>query len=63
MTRQAYSISEFCYEHSVGRSFVYGQFKAGLLNYRKAGKRTIITHEDAKAWLEQLPQGETNATM
>jgi len=60
LQKTALTISDFCSEFGVGRSFVYTQFKKGSLKYRKAGKRTIITHDAAMEWLANLPEGGSN---
>jgi hypothetical protein len=51
----AYPLPDFCKAFGVGRSKAYEEIRAGRLKARKSGVRTIITAEDAKAWLESLP--------
>lgn len=51
----AYTIKEFMALASVGRSFVYEEIAEGRLNAVKAGRKTLIREEDAKAWLDALP--------
>ena len=53
----AFSIPEFCVAHAVGRTTVYQQIAAGALKPRKIGRRTIITAEEARRWLDSLPEG------
>ena len=52
----AFSIAGFCAAHAVGRTTVYQQIAAGALKSRKIGRRTIITAEEARRWLESLPE-------
>lgn len=53
----AFTIDEFCKAHGIGRSLCYDEIAAGKLRIRKAGRRTLILDEDAKAWREALPDG------
>ena len=52
----AYSIAELCDMAGVGRSFLYEEVKAGHLVVTKAGRRSIVLHDDAVAWLTALPK-------
>lgn len=51
----AHSVAEFAQLSGLGRSFLYEQIKAGALPVRKAGRRTLILHEDGQDWLANLP--------
>jgi excisionase family DNA binding protein len=51
----AHSIAEFAQLSGLGRSFLYEQIKSGNLPVRKAGRRTLILHDEAQAWLAKLP--------
>ena len=53
----AYSLDGFCAAHSIGRGLAYEEIKAGRLECRKAGRRTVIRKVDAEAWLNNLPKG------
>lgn len=53
----AMTLQDFCRWAGVSRSFVYREIEAGHLTTRKAGRRTLITHEAAHHWLENLPKG------
>jgi hypothetical protein len=53
--QRAMSLRDFCKEYGVGRTTTYGEIKAGRLKARKAGRRTIITDDDAEDWLSRLP--------
>ena len=39
----------------VGRSTIFDEIKAKRLKARKAGRRTLILHDDLLAWLKNLP--------
>ena len=57
----AYGIDEFCVVSDLGRSFVYAEIRAGKLKARKAGRRTLILHDEAERYLQSLPSIETAA--
>jgi excisionase family DNA binding protein len=50
----ARTVREFCRVYGVGKSMTYELITAGILDARKAGKRTLITEESARAWFESL---------
>jgi hypothetical protein len=49
------SIDGFCKGYGIGRTKAYEEINAGRLKARKAGRRTIITADDAEDWLSRLP--------
>jgi hypothetical protein len=51
----AHSIAEFTQLSGLGRSFLYEQIKSGHLPVRKAGRRTLILHDEGLTWLAELP--------
>jgi excisionase family DNA binding protein len=53
--QRAMSIDQFRTRYGVGRTTTYEEIKSGRLRARKCGKRTIITEDDAEAWLQRLP--------
>jgi hypothetical protein len=53
--QRAMSIDGFCKAYGIGRTKAYEEINAGRLKARKAGKRTIITEDDAEEWLSLLP--------
>jgi hypothetical protein len=53
--KRAMSLSEFCNAYGIGRTRAYEELKAGRLRARKAGRRTIISENDAEDWLRRLP--------
>jgi hypothetical protein len=56
LRKLAYSIAELSEMAGVGRSFLYEEVKAGHLVVTKAGRRSIVLHNDAVAWLTKLPK-------
>ncbi|MPZ31203.1 MAG: DNA-binding protein [Rhodospirillales bacterium] len=46
---------ELVRDTGAGRSKIYQEIAAGRLKVRKLGKRTLILHGDAMAWLQSLP--------
>jgi hypothetical protein len=55
LTRLAYTVAQLAARVGVGRTLLYGEIAAGRLIASKAGRRTIITCENAQAWLRNLP--------
>lgn len=51
----AYTIPELVRDTGAGRSKIYEEIAAGRLKVRKLGKRTLVLHGDAAAWLQSLP--------
>ncbi len=48
------TISEFCYEHNIGRTTFYALLNEGKgPKIMKIGRRTIISKEAAKKWREE----------
>ncbi|MEZ5586252.1 MAG: hypothetical protein R3E46_04190 [Sedimenticolaceae bacterium] len=54
LPKLAYSIPEFCEASSLKKSFVYAEIANGRLKTRKAGRRTIILPDDARAYFASL---------
>jgi hypothetical protein len=52
----AYDILSASKKAGLGRSKLFEEINAGRLKARKAGRRTLILHEDLAAWLASLPQ-------
>jgi excisionase family DNA binding protein len=55
-SRRAFSIHEFCVRYGIGRTNAYQEVAAGRLRAVKVGRRTLITHDAAEAWLVALPE-------
>lgn len=49
------SVRDFCERYACGRTRVYQLIRAGELDARKAGTRTLITGVSAQRWMEKLP--------
>jgi hypothetical protein len=58
--QRAMSIPAFCERYGIRRTKTYAEIRSGRLLARKAGKRTIITEDDAEDWLRRLPVVEPN---
>ena len=54
-TKPAYGIKELAKAGPLGRSSLFKAIKEKKLIAHKAGRRTIITHEDYQAFLRSLP--------
>jgi excisionase family DNA binding protein len=52
---RAFSIPEFGRLYGVGRTTAYQEIATGQLRAVKAGRRTLITHDDAEAWRASRP--------
>lgn len=51
----AMSVDEFCRWACIGKTKAYAEVKAGRLQLRKIGAKSIIIRADAEAWLRNLP--------
>jgi hypothetical protein len=58
--RRSWRPVEFAALHSLSKTAVYEEIRAGRLNARKCGAATIITEEDRRAWLNAMPPFETH---
>ena len=52
---RAMTIARFSEYYAIGRPKAYEELRSGRLRGRKIGKRTIISQDDAEAWLQRLP--------
>ena len=50
------TVAQFTDRYEISRSQMYEEVNEGRLQLRKIGEKTIVTHEDAEAWLENLPK-------
>jgi hypothetical protein len=53
--KQAYGIEELAKAGPLRRTYLYKAIKEKTLKAQKAGRRTIITHENFEAFLRSLP--------
>ena len=51
----AYSINQYSKVSGLGRSFLYEEIRNGKLEARKAGRRTVILHDEGQRYLKSLP--------
>jgi hypothetical protein len=61
-TKLGYSVPALAEAADVSRSKLYEEMAAGRLKAKKFGARTIITAEEAKRWLDSLPDLQASAT-
>lgn len=57
-SRLSYTVDQFVTASGIGRTTVFAEIKAGRLKARKVGKRTLITAEAARVFLDSLPERE-----
>jgi excisionase family DNA binding protein len=55
--RPTLTVDEFCRMIGIGRSTFYKAVGAGDLKVRKYGKRTFITQEEMKRFVDKMPFG------
>ncbi len=53
--RKAFAVREFCARNGICRQTFYDEIRRGRLHAIKLGKKTIVTAESERAWLESLP--------
>jgi hypothetical protein len=51
----AMSVDEFCRWACIGKTKTYAEAKAGRLQLRKIGSKTVVLRTDAEQWLRSLP--------
>jgi excisionase family DNA binding protein len=51
----ALTVDEFCELVSIGRTTFYKAVDAGDLRIRKYGRRSFVTQEEAKRFVENMP--------
>lgn len=54
-TRISHTIPDACVVTGLSRTTLYEAIKAKKLKMRKCGNRTLILHEDLKAFIAKLP--------
>lgn len=63
MTTSSKSPAVFCAAHSISRPTFHRMVAAGKLEARKIGRRTIVTAEAERAWLDALPRAGKGAPL
>lgn len=53
--KPAYSVSQFLSDFAIGRTRFYELVGQGAIRVRKNGNKTIVTGDDAQAFLDSLP--------
>lgn len=54
----AYDSDSFRQKFDVGKTKLHEELNAGRLRARRLGRKLLIKHEDAMAWLAGLPERE-----
>ena len=55
MDQKAFSITKAASVAGIGRGLIFKEIKAGRLEAKKVGRRTLITSEAIDKWLSDLP--------
>lgn len=55
LDRKSFTIADVTRETGTSRTTIYEEIKAGRLQARKLGRRTLILAEDYERWLTSLP--------
>lgn len=57
MSRNSFSVNEFCFQENISRSMFYKICKLGLgPKILKVGSRTLITEQSAAEWRKKMEQ-------
>jgi len=56
----AYGVKDAARILGISRTMLYGEIKAGRMRAVKVGRRTLIRHLDAEAWLAEKARGDFN---
>ena len=51
-----FQFANSAFDTNIGRTKAYQEIAAGRLRAVKVGRRTLITHDAAEAWLAALPE-------
>lgn len=63
MSGGAMSIDQFCQYGCIGKTKAYGEVKAGRLELRKIGSKTVVLRSEAERWLRSLPTATAAADL
>ncbi len=55
MTKEFYTVAQFCEAYGIGRTTFYAEVKAGRLRTVKIGAATRVRRTDADDWANSLP--------
>ena len=55
MVKFAFSIDEAAMRAGIGRDKIYAAVKGGQLEARKAGRRTLVTADALRRYIDNLP--------
>jgi excisionase family DNA binding protein len=55
LEKMAFSVNEAAMRAGLGRDGIYGAIRNGQLEARKAGRRTLITADALRRYLDKLP--------
>ena len=58
----AYTIGKACAVSGIGRTRLYALIAAGRIEARSCGRRTLITAESLRAYLESLPRASVRSS-
>ncbi len=61
VTKQCWSIAEFCERHSISQTTVYKLINVGALKAVKICRRTVIPMSAEAEWLASLPAAGKSA--
>ena len=53
--RMAYSVDEAALQANIGRDKIYAAIRDGTLEAKKAGRRTLVTAEALRRFIDRLP--------
>jgi hypothetical protein len=53
--QNCFSMEEFCFRNTIGRTTAYKEIKEGRLHPRKVGRRTLISVEEEARWFASSP--------
>lgn len=55
------TVNDVCAISSLSRTTIYAAIREGSLTALKCGHRTLIKHQDLRAWIESLPRLTQNS--
>ena len=58
MSKELYTVTEFCEAYGIGRTTFYREVGEGKLRVVKIGAATRVRRADAEAWADALPSAD-----